>query len=109
VSWKLQGTGPRTAPLPATIYGPTQVLYFLAQGQAPYHLEINSPTDNNLLDSDLPVDLPEAQAAQLGAIQIIPQTIPWRRYGLWSILVIIVTGLGFAAWRLIRGLDRQTD
>jgi len=72
-------------------------------------LEINSPTDNNLLDSDLPVDLPEAQAAQLGAIQIIPQTIPWRRYGLWSILVIIVTGLGFAAWRLIRGLDRQTD
>ncbi|WP_410211533.1 DUF3999 family protein [Aquirhabdus sp.] len=109
VSWKLQGTGPRTAPLPATIYGPTQALYFLAQGQAPYHLEINSPSDNNLLDSDLPVDLPEAQAAQLGAIQIIPQTIPWRRYGLWGVLVIIVTGLGFAAWRLIRGLDRQTD
>jgi len=108
--WQIKGLGPQGAQLPVTVYGPAQSLYFIAQGQPPYRLEVNDPArvETGMGSTlTLPQTPPPVQQATLGELQIIPPTTPWKTYGLWAVLVLAVIALAIAALRLIRGLDQQ--
>ena len=108
--WQIKGLGPQGVQLPVTVYGPVQSLYFIAQGQPPYRLEINDPAraESGMGSTlTLPQTLPAVQMASLGAMQIIAPATPWKTYGLWAALILAVTVLAIAAGRLMRGLDQQ--
>jgi len=109
--WQLRGTGPQGPQLAATLYGPLQSVYFIAQGQAPYHLVVNDPAYSDAAHGtntlSLPQSLPNLQWATLGAAEIIAPATPWKTYALWAILIMAVIGLAVAALRLLRGLDQQ--
>ncbi len=108
--WQIKGVGPQGVQLPVTMYGPAQSLYFIAQGQPPYRLEVNDPAhsdDTAVGVLSLPKTLPAVQMARLGAMQIIPPVTPWKTYGLWAVLILAVVALAIAAGRLMRRLDQQ--
>ncbi len=108
--WQLKAVGPLAPQLSATLIGPSQILYFVAQGQAPYYLEINRPitADGVMADAlTLPQVLPSTQTATLGTMQQIAAPTPWKTYGLWAVLIVAVGLLAVAALRLVRGLDEH--
>ena len=85
---------------------PQQDLYFLAQGQAPYQLQVGGE------QATQPAYLPEQKgavhAATLGALSAQPAAVPVRQYALWAGLIVLVLLLAFAAWRLLQSMQPKT-
>jgi hypothetical protein len=54
----------------------------------------------------LPEQTPKTQAATLGAWHVVQDVLPWRQYGLWAVLVLVVLILAGVAWRLMGQLKK---
>ena len=104
--WRLVGQGPVGA-MQALAMMPKRELWFLAQGEAPYRLLVYPHISLPL--SILPSPLPTAQPATIGELTTIATPTPWRRYGLWGFLLLMVLVLAVLAVNVIRGLDKTSD
>ena len=104
--WRLVGQGPVGA-MQALAIMPKRELWFLAQGEAPYRLLVYPHISLPL--SILPSPLPTAQPATIGELTTIATPTPWRRYGLWGFLLLMVLVLAVLAVNVIRGLDKTSD
>lgn len=104
--WRLNGQATAQA-LSVGLDVPNQQLLFLAQGQAPYRVQVGQALSDATWSMQLPNQTPKAQGAHLGTWQMQQPPVPWRQYGLWAVLVLAVLVLAGVAWRLMRQL--KTD
>ncbi len=107
--WQVQGQGPQ-GEFTANLKAQAQQVWFLPQGTAPYQVAlVETPAGFEALPvPQLPEQLKPNQAlATLGPWQTLAVPIAWQRYALWVFLGLVVLGLGFMAWRLIRQLEAQ--
>lgn len=106
--WRFNLSAPQSqSDLVVEAFAPKTVLYFLAQGRAPYQLIINP---NMLRQSPrLPERLNVAGRPHLGAITLQTPATSSRQYGLWVGLMLLVGVLAVAAWRLYRGLQHANS
>lgn len=105
--WRLKVQGaPAQQDLSVQAQAPQQDLYFLAQGQAPYRIQLGGEV------SSQPAYLPEQKSpvypATLGALSAQPAAVPVRQYALWAGLIVLVLLLAFAAWRLLQNMQPKT-
>ena len=63
-------------------------------------------TNNAAWSMQLPEQTPKTQAATLGAWHVVQDVLPWRQYGLWAVLVLVVLILAGVAWRLMGQLKK---
>jgi hypothetical protein len=102
--WRLTGQA-SSSTLNVELEVPKQQLLFLAQGQAPYRVQIGQ-TNNAAWSMQLPEQTPKTQAATLGVWHVVQDVLPWRQYGLWAVLVLVVLILAGVAWRLMGQLKK---
>lgn len=86
---------------------PQQDLYFLAQGQAPYQLQVGG--EQAVQPAYLPEQKGTVHAATLGALTAQPAAVPVRQYALWAGLLALVLLLAFAAWRLLQSMQPKVE
>ena len=108
--WQFSLSAPQSqTSLDVQVFAPKMVMYFLAQGRAPYQLIINP----NMLHQSprLPERLVVSGQVHLGAISLQTTATSKRQYGLWVGLMLLVGVLAVAAWRLYRSLQqaKSTD
>ncbi len=106
--WRLKVQGaPAQQDLTVQAQAPQQDVYFLAQGQAPYRIQLGGEA------SGQPAYLPEQKSpvypATLGGLSAQPAAVPVRQYALWAGLIALVLLLAFAAWRLLQNMQPKTE
>lgn len=106
--WRLKVQGaPAQQDLSVQAQAPQQDLYFLAQGQPPYRMQVGGSLTSQ------PAYLPEQQGvlhpATLGVLKTEAAAVPVRQYALWAGLIALVLVLAFAAWRLLQSMQPKTE
>lgn len=78
-------------------------LLFLAQGEAPYRLQIGAQPGlkSTQHSAELPDTVKANYQALLGEMQIQEVKTSFKQYALWAGLIVLVLLLAFAAWRLL--------
>lgn len=109
-AWQLSLSAPQPqSSLEVQVFAPKMIMYFLAQGRAPYQVIINP----NILHQSprLPEQLVVSGQSHLGTISLQTTATSKRQYGLWVGLMLLVGVLAVAAWHLYRSLQqaKSTD
>lgn len=103
--WRVQIEAPlNLSRVPVQVFAPKTVLYFLAQGTAPYQLVSNPQASR--LPPRLPEKLNPAGKVHLGNTIVIVKPVSTRQYGLWVGLILLVGVLAVAAWRLYKTMQQ---
>lgn len=103
--WRLHIEAPlEHSRLPVQVFAPKTMLYFLAQGTAPYQLVTNPQASR--MPPRLPEKLLPAGKVHLGQTVVMVRPVSKRQYGLWVGLVLLVGVLAVAAWRLYKTIQQ---
>ncbi|ONG41999.1 hypothetical protein BKE30_01655 [Alkanindiges hydrocarboniclasticus] len=103
--WRVHIEAPlNLAHLPVQVFAPKTVLYFLAQGTAPYQL-VSDPQTQRLAPR-LPEKLNPVGKVHLGQTTVTVKSVSTRQYGLWVGLMLLVSVLAVAAWRLYKTMQQ---
>ena len=106
--WRLKVQGaPAQQDLTVQAQAQQQDVYFLAQGQAPYRIQVGGDVTSQ------PAYLPEQKSviypATLGTVSVQAAAVPVRQYALWAGLIALVLLLAFAAWRLLQNMQPKAE